>query len=48
VNFKANDIAINRRKNGRSNRQPLDPQDQRNLRTLFRERKSDLSPTSGS
>jgi integrase len=41
VNFKANDININRRKNGRSNRQPLDPADQRNLRTLFRERKSD-------
>jgi integrase len=41
VNFKANDIAINRRKNGRSNRQPLDPRDQRNLKALYRERRSD-------
>jgi integrase len=41
VNFKANDIAINRRKNGRSNRQPLDPADQRNLKVLNRDRRSD-------
>jgi integrase len=41
VNFKANDIPVNRRKNGRSNRQPLDPRDQRNLKALYRERRSD-------
>jgi integrase len=41
IDFKANDIAVNRKKNGRSNRQPLDPKDQRNLKALYRERKSD-------
>jgi integrase len=41
IDFKAGDIAVNRRKNGRSNRQPLDPCDQRNLKALYRDRKSD-------
>jgi type 1 fimbriae regulatory protein FimB len=41
VNFKAADMAVNRIKNGRSNRQPLDGDDLRALRALYRERKSD-------
>jgi hypothetical protein len=32
---------VNRRKNGRSNRQPLDPRDQRNLKALYRDHQSD-------
>jgi integrase len=40
IDFKAGDIAVNRRKNGRSNRQPLDPRDQRNLKALYRDRQS--------
>lgn len=41
INFKAGDMAVNRIKNGRSNRQPLDGGDLRALRALHRERKSD-------
>ena len=41
VNFKAGDMAVNRIKNGRSNRQPLDGGDLRTIRALYRERKSD-------